>query len=145
MRGEGENRRLIWTDGLGDKSSSQMRQDAPSRNTQKHNPMRKGTMTHTSAQEQQLSFTDAQHLLARQGYEMLDRFGHVHASRNAQEWHLCLITELASMPPTRLLARLDEALTLRVEHSIALSSLAHGVGANARRDGREPSIKQEAL
>jgi len=86
-------------------------------------------MTHTSAQEQQLSFTDAQHLLARQGYEMLDRFGHVHASRNAQEWHLCLITELASMPPTRLLARLDEALTLRVEHSIALSSLAHVVGA----------------
>jgi len=43
-------------------------------------------MTQTSAQEQQLSFTDAQHLLERQGYEVLDRFGHVHTRRNAQEW-----------------------------------------------------------
>jgi len=102
-------------------------------------------MTHTSAQEQQLSFTDAQHLLARQGYEMLDRFGHVHASRNAQEWHLCLITDLASMPPTGLLACLDEALKLRVEPSIVLSPLTSETGSNARRDGREPSIKQEAL
>ena len=102
-------------------------------------------MTHTSTQEQQLSITDAQHLLERQGYEMLDRFGHVHASRNAQEWHLCLLTDLASMPPARLLACLDEALTLRVEQSLVLSPLTHEAGANVRRDGREPSIKQEAL
>ena len=100
----------------------------------------------TSAQEQQqLSATDVEHLLERQGYEMLYRFGHIHASRDAQEWHVCLVTDLTSMPPSRLLACLDEALTLRVEQNIALSPLAHEVGANARRDGREPSIKREAL
>src|SRR5712691_13188998 len=115
----------MWTDGLGDTSSSQARQDAPSRNTQKYNPMRKGTMTQASAQEQQLSITDAQHLLERQGYEMLNRFGHVHASRDAQEWHVCLVSDLASMPPARLLAHLNEALKLRIEQSIALSPLTH--------------------
>ncbi len=100
----------------------------------------------TSTQEQQqLSVTDVQHLLERRGYEMLCRFGHVHASRDAQEWHVCLVSDLALMPPTHLLARLDEALKLRVEQSIALSPLAHRVGANVRSDGRKPSIKQEAL
>ena len=79
-------------------------------------------MMQTSAQEQQqLSVTDARHLLERQGYEMLYRFGHIHATRDAQEWHVCLIADLTSIPPERLLAYLDEALKLRVEQSIALS------------------------
>lgn len=100
----------------------------------------------TSAQEQQqLSVTDAQHLLERQGYEMLYRFGHIHATRDAQEWHVCLVADLASMPPARFLTCLDKALTLRVEQSIALSSLTLEEGARVRRDGREKSIKKEAL
>ncbi len=103
-------------------------------------------MMQTSAQEQQqLSVTDAQHLLERQGYEMLCRFGHVHASRDAQEWHVCLVANLASIPPARFLACLDEALKLRVEQSIAPSFLTHEEGAKVRRDGREKSIKMEAL
>ena len=102
-------------------------------------------MMQTSAQEQQqLSVTDAQHLLERQGYEMLCRFGHVHASRDAQEWHVCLVTDLASMPPARYLACLDEAHKLHVEQSIALSPLTHKAGANVRRGESEPFIKREA-
>lgn len=97
----------------------------------------------TSVPEQQLSLTDAQHLLERQGYEMLSRFGHVHASRDAQEWHVCLVSELASMPPARLLARLNEALKLRIEQSIALSPLTHKAGANVRKGESEPFIKRE--
>lgn len=70
----------------------------------------------TSIQEQQqLSITDAQHLLKNRGYEMLARFGHIHATTGAQEWHICLVADLASMSPTCLLSRLDEALVLRVE------------------------------
>jgi hypothetical protein len=74
---------------------------------------------------------------------LVERFGHVHATRDAQEWHVCLVSDLASMSPVRLLACLDEALTLRVEQSIALSPLTYEVGANVRKDGWEPFIKQE--
>jgi len=95
-------------------------------------------------EQQQLSLTDAQYLLERQGYEMLYRFGHVHASRDAQEWHVCLVSDLASMPPARLLAHLNEALKLRIEQSIALSPLTHKAGANVRRGESEPFIKREA-
>jgi hypothetical protein len=102
-------------------------------------------MTQTSAQEQQLSITDAQHLLERLGYEMLYRFGHIHATRDAQEWHVCLVSDLASMLPARLFACLDEALKLRVEQSIALSALTYEKSANVRGDGREPFIKRGAL
>jgi hypothetical protein len=98
----------------------------------------------TSAQEQQqLSVTDAQHLLERQSYEMLCRFGRVHASSDAQEWHVCLVTDLASIPPARFLARIDEVLKLHVERSTALSPLAHWVDTNVRRDGPEPFSKKE--
>ena len=69
----------------------------------------------TSTQEQQLSITDVQYLLKSQGYEMLSRFGHIHATRDAQEWHICLVADLASMSPARLLSCLDEALALRIE------------------------------
>jgi len=60
-------------------------------------------------------------LLGEYGYDLVERFGHIHATRGAQEWHLCLVADLASIPPAHLLACLDEALTLRVEQSIALS------------------------
>src|SRR6266568_4252892 len=108
--------------------------------------IRKGIMMQTSAQEQQqLSVMDAQHLLERQGCEILCRFGHIHATRDVQEWHVCPVADLASMPPSHLLARLDKALKLRVEQSIALSPLTHEEGAKVRRDKQEKSIKKEAL
>ncbi len=79
-------------------------------------------MMQTSTQEQQhLSLTEVQHLLKLQGYEMLSRSGHIHATRDAQEWHVCLRADLSSMPPSRLLVCLDEALKLRVEQGLALS------------------------
>jgi len=87
---------------------------------QKPTLIRKGTMQTSAQEQQQLSLTDVRHLLKRQGYEMLSRFGHIHATRDAQEWHVCLVADLASMPPARLLACLNEALTLRVEQSLAL-------------------------
>ncbi len=59
-------------------------------------------------------------LFRERGYGMLCRFGHVHATREAQEWHVCMLADLFSMPPSRLLACLDEALALRVEQSMAL-------------------------
>jgi hypothetical protein len=63
----------------------------------------------------------ASKLLRERGYGMLCRFGHIHATREAQEWHVCILADLVSMPPSRLLACPDEALALRVEQSIALS------------------------
>ena len=63
----------------------------------------------------------ASKLLLERRYGMLCRFGHILATREAQEWHVCILANLVSMPPSRLLACPDEALALRVEQSIALS------------------------
>lgn len=60
-------------------------------------------------------------LLQARGYELVDRFGHVHARRNAQELHVCLVADLASMSPSRFLACLDEAIEQSVEHVLALA------------------------
>jgi hypothetical protein len=68
-----------------------------------------------------LDLATARILLGEYGYDLVERFGHIHATRDAQEWHVCLIADLSSMPPSRLLACLDEALMLRVEQSLALS------------------------
>ena len=73
------------------------------------------------AETARLDLATARNLLGEHGYDLVERFGHVHTTRDAQEWHLCLLADLASMPPARLLTCLDEALTLRVEQSIALS------------------------
>ncbi|MGH2495918.1 MAG: hypothetical protein ACRDIV_14580 [Ktedonobacteraceae bacterium] len=92
---------------------------------QKHNPIGKGFMMQTSTQGQQrLSLTDVKHLLKRQSYETLYRSGHIHAAKDAQEWHICLVAHLAAIPPSRLFACLNEALKLRVEQSVALSPLS---------------------
>lgn len=75
----------------------------------------------TRADPTRLDLATACNLLQECGYDLVERFGHVHATRDAQEWHLCLLADLASMPSACLLACLDEALKLRVEQSIALS------------------------
>jgi hypothetical protein len=63
----------------------------------------------------------ADDLLQARGYELVDRFGHIHARRNTQELHVCLVADLASMSPSRFLACLDEAIEQSVEHVLALS------------------------
>lgn len=90
-----------------------------------------------------LDLAAAHHLLREHGYDLVERYGHVHATRDEWEWHLCLVIDLASMPPARLLACLAEAHTLRVEQSIALSPLTDEEGANMRSDRREPFRRQE--
>ena len=98
----------------------------------------------TRAEHAQLDLATARCLLGEHGYDLVERCGHVHATRGTREWHVCLLADLASLPPARLLACLEEALTLRVEQSIALSPLTYEESTNVRRDGREPFIKQEA-
>ena len=78
-------------------------------------------MQPNAQEQQQLCVTAVQYLLKHQGSEVLSRSGHVHATRDAQEWHVCLVADLASMPPSRLLVCPDETLTLRVEQTVALS------------------------
>ena len=68
-----------------------------------------------------LDLATASRLFRARGYDIVCRFGHAHATRDGQEWHLCLEADLASMPPVRLLACLEEALALRVEPRLALS------------------------
>jgi hypothetical protein len=68
-----------------------------------------------------LDLAAAASLLRARGYELVCRFDHVHAAAGTQEWHVCQIADLASMPPAHLMACLDEALALRVEPSIVRS------------------------
>lgn len=63
----------------------------------------------------------ASKLLLEHRCGMLCRFGHIPATREDQEWHVCNLADLVSMPPSHLLACPDEALALRVEQSIAWS------------------------
>lgn len=91
----------------------------------------RGTMQarSTAVQEEEVSgivrlpldLTTASRLFRAYGYDLVCRFGHVHATRDAHEWHLCLEADLASMPPRRWFACLEEALGLRVEPRLALS------------------------
>lgn len=85
----------------------------------------------------------ASNLLLERRYGILCRFGHIHATREVQERHVCILADLVSMPPSRLLACPDEALA-RVSSRASLCRLRHEEGANVRRVGREPLINQEA-
>jgi hypothetical protein len=68
-----------------------------------------------------LDLATASKLFRERGYDIVCRFGHVHTTRDGQEWHLCLEADLVSTPPGRLLACLEEALALCVEPRLALS------------------------
>jgi len=63
---------------------------------------------------QGLDISAARELLQEQGFGLTERFEHVHATRDNQEWHICLVRELASMHPSRFLACLAEA----IKHSL---------------------------
>jgi hypothetical protein len=69
----------------------------------------------------QLDLAMVSDLLRMRGYELVDRFGHVHARSNAQELHICLIADLPLMSPSHFLACLDEAIEQSVEHVLSLS------------------------
>jgi hypothetical protein len=84
-----------------------------------------------SAEPTHLDLATAHGLLQEHGYELVDRFGHVHASRNAREWHVCLIADLMSLPPSRFLACLEEAIEQSVEH--LFSRLTQEKRANSDR------------
>jgi hypothetical protein len=59
-----------------------------------------------------LSLESARVLLEQSGYEIKYRFGHVHATRQGQELHICLIADLATMEEQEsFLASLKDALT----------------------------------
>ena len=58
-------------------------------------------------------------LLREHGYELLDRFGHVHATTAAQELHVCLLADLTAMSPSQLLACLDEAIQQSLQYVLS--------------------------
>jgi hypothetical protein len=70
---------------------------------------------------QGLDVSAARDLLRQQGFDMAERFEHVHATRDHQEWHVCLVAELASMGPAQFLVCLEEALTFRLDELVPLS------------------------
>lgn len=61
-----------------------------------------------------LDLATAGELLRERGYELVERFGHVHAAAGGWEWHVCLLADLASLSPSRLLGLLEES----IKHSI---------------------------
>lgn len=73
-----------------------------------------------------LDLARADDLLRARGYVLVDRFAHVHARKSAQELHICLVTDLASMSPSRFLACLDEAIEQSVEHVLSYTSPMNG-------------------
>jgi hypothetical protein len=57
-----------------------------------------------------LDLAAAGELLRKRGYEPVCRFGYVHVAADAQEWHVCLVGDLASMLPGQFLACLEESI-----------------------------------
>ena len=55
----------------------------------------------------------ARSLLLEQGYELIERVHHIHASRDRQEWHICLVADLLFLTPQQFLQRFEEALNAR--------------------------------
>jgi hypothetical protein len=66
-----------------------------------------------------LDVSTTRDLLRERGYELVERFGHVHAAKGTQEWHVCLMQDLASMLPGHVLACLEEA----IKQSVQLTSM----------------------
>lgn len=66
-------------------------------------------------ERESMDITTAHALLREQGYEIVCRFGHIHAAKYGGEWHICLVDELSSMCPSRFLALLVEAITLSLK------------------------------
>ena len=69
---------------------------------------------------QQLDIATARDLLWERGYDLICRWGHVHATIDAQEeLHICLVADLAAMSPARFLVCLDEAIKHSLQHVLS--------------------------
>lgn len=62
-----------------------------------------------------LDLATAGDLLREHGYELLCRFGHMHARIGEQEWHVCLVKDLATMTPLGLQSCLEDAIALSLQ------------------------------
>ena len=89
------------------------------------NPGATQTLTYTAQTEDAngaapayLDRAEAEALLRERGYELVERFGHIHAAAGTWEWHVCLLTNLVSMPPASFLALLEES----IKHSLQSAS-----------------------
>lgn len=61
-------------------------------------------------QQPQMTMDMVRDVLRERGYAMVSRFGHIHATKDGDEWHLCLIADSTALTPAQLLALLDDAL-----------------------------------
>ena len=59
---------------------------------------------------EELDIAVVQALLEQQGYDLVERYGHVHAIQSYQEYHICLITQLSTMNVAQFLACLQDTL-----------------------------------
>ncbi len=66
-------------------------------------------------QQPQMTMGTVCDVLQERGYEMVPRFGHVHARKDGSEWHICLIADVVALSRLHLLAHLEDALA----HSFA--------------------------
>ena len=56
-------------------------------------------------------------LLYERGYELIERFQHIHVCRDGQEWHVCLLADLSWLTLEQFLQRFEEALSFRSSSS----------------------------
>ena len=76
---------------------------------------------HQSPDEQDgLDLLSVENLLIEQGYRMVCRFEHVHATTDGEELHVCLIADLALMSPSRFLEQLNEASRQSLRYVLSL-------------------------
>jgi hypothetical protein len=55
-------------------------------------------------------------VLQARGYTLVSRFEHIHATKDGDEWHLCLMADITALSPAQLLALLDDALANSLAH-----------------------------
>ena len=79
-------------------------------------PHSTGPSRSQDGQQPQMTMDMVRDVLRERGYAMVSRFEHVHATKNGDEWHLCLMAESAALTPAQLLALLDDALANSLAH-----------------------------
>ena len=65
---------------------------------------------HEGEQQARMTIVIIRDLLQARGYEIVHRYGHLHATKDGNEWHLCLMADSAALSPAQVLAHLDDAL-----------------------------------
>jgi hypothetical protein len=67
-------------------------------------------------QQPQMTMGMVRDVLQERGYAMVSRFEHVHATKAGDEWHLCLMADIAALSPAQFLAALEDALANSLAH-----------------------------